>query len=106
MRSRRGYREAHENLWINFSKTVAIMGSNSRKTLRQVGLPESSFPKVFICESFSRRERGARRSGPFDVQMGVQSGIRLGECVFPLCGIAESFPESSLSANFPAAIVR
>lgn len=41
----------------------------------------------------------------FDVQSGVQSGIRIGECVFPLCETAESFPEGSLSADFPAAIV-
>lgn len=42
---------------------------------------------------------------PFDVQSGVQSGIRIGECVFPLCETAESFPEGSLSTDFPAAIV-
>lgn len=49
--------------------------------------------------------RGAPNVAPFDVQPGVQSGIRIGECVFPLYGTAESFPEGSLSANFPTAIV-
>ncbi|EZA54752.1 hypothetical protein X777_05037 [Ooceraea biroi] len=39
-------------------------------------------------------------SSPFDAQPGVQSGIRFGECVFPLCETAESFPEGSLSAEF------
>lgn len=43
---------------------------------------------------------------PFDVQSGVQSGIRIGECVFPLYArTAESFPEGSLSVDFPASIV-
>ncbi|KYM98479.1 hypothetical protein ALC62_10836 [Cyphomyrmex costatus] len=50
-----------------------------------------------------RQEEGWEGRIPsFDVQPGVQSGIRFEEYVFPLCETTESFPEGSLSANFPS----
>jgi len=76
------------------------MRSNSRRRLGKLALGVAS-RKYLFGGFFAAREESTQYIAPFDVQPGVQSGIRFGECVFPLCEIAESFPEGSLSANFP-----